>query len=148
MAGRSGRFAKRGKVLIQTKLTHSPLLNLASEQNYKQFYQTEIAYRQQYRYPPFSKLCRLVIRSTDFQIAQKESIEIYKKIINTLKQFCEVFPPSPCILSKINKYFRWNIIIKIYNIKLFLKEFHSLKKQFNHSANHYLEIDMDPIELL
>ena len=147
VAGRSGRFEKRGRVIIQTKLENNPLLDLASDQNYEEFYREEIIYRQKHHYPPFVKLCRLVVRSENFQIAQKESLEIYKQIVSHLKDICEAFPPSPCILPKIKRNFRWNVIVKIHNVKAFLKQFEELKNKFNPSPNHYLEIDMEPVEL-
>ena len=55
--GRSGRGENKGKAIIQTFSPEHSIINLAKEQNYEKFYNSEIQMRKVMLYPPFSNIC-------------------------------------------------------------------------------------------
>ena len=57
VVGRCGRGEKQGRAIIQTFVPEHYVLNLAAEQNYKAFYEQEIASRKALIYPPFCDIC-------------------------------------------------------------------------------------------
>ena len=62
-AGRAGRGDLPGIVLIQTINPDHYAIRFASEQNYDGFYAKEIQFRKLMRYPPFSALANVLVRS-------------------------------------------------------------------------------------
>ena len=56
VAGRAGREQLEGNVIIQTYNPENFAIQCAKEQNYDKFYNTEIALREQLKYPPFSDI--------------------------------------------------------------------------------------------
>ena len=61
VAGRAGRGEFAGKVLFQTYNPEYYALESAKAQNYTKFYETEIKAREEFDYPPFSQIIRLIL---------------------------------------------------------------------------------------
>ncbi len=138
VVGRSGRGEKEGVAFIQTYVPEHYVLELASRQDYKEFYSQEIALRKALVYPPFCDICVVGINSPIDIQAQKASdtfIGILKKNINDLsfKFPMRVLGPSQFSLGKINNRYRYRIIIKCKNEKHFRELMSlSLKEAMKH----------------
>ena len=63
--GRAGRKKEKGKVFIQTMQPEHPVLKYILENNSTGFYEDTLAERQQYFYPPFSRLFEINVISKD-----------------------------------------------------------------------------------
>jgi primosomal protein N' (replication factor Y) (superfamily II helicase) len=59
VSGRAGRKHEQGKVLVQVKNVGHPVLQFVQQHDYKSFYQFEINNRQQFNYPPFTRIIQL-----------------------------------------------------------------------------------------
>lgn len=102
-----------GKVIIQSYNPENFSIQCAKEQNYKKFYETEIALREQLKYPPF---CDIIV--VNFNSLQETEIKqcsqwFYEHIKKQLEesQF-KVFKPMPAPIDKIQNRMRFRIIIK------------------------------------
>ncbi len=147
VAGRSGRGDKHGKVIIQTYSPTHRSIETAQTHDYIGFYNGEIGYRQALNYPPFARLTRIVIRG----INENDVIDDANKIADMLNMLTssntdqvEILGASECVMSKLKKYYRWNILIKSKShsiIKQFLIE---LNTKFLAKKGNYVEIDVDP----
>ncbi|MFY0254864.1 primosomal protein N' [Chitinophaga sp. 30R24] len=71
VSGRAGRKHGMGKVLIQASNTRHPVLHYVIAHDYKAMYDTEIAERQVFGYPPFFRLLKLTIRHKHQQVAEQ-----------------------------------------------------------------------------
>lgn len=126
VVGRSGRGDKEGLAFIQTFVPDHYVLNLAADQDYKGFFEEEIALRKVLTYPPFCDICVIGLSSLvecEVLKASEEVIKILKKEISLqqLKIPLRVLGPSKCTLGKINNKFRYRIIIKCRNSTKFRK---------------------------
>ncbi|MDC0936759.1 primosomal protein N' [Pirellulales bacterium] len=63
VAGRTGRGAKGGRVLVQTFEPDHPAIVAAARHDFQAFVAAELADRRSQRYPPFGFLARIVVRS-------------------------------------------------------------------------------------
>jgi len=59
--GRAGRGGKPGEVIIQTNMADHYAISSAIRQDYQSFYQEELKFRKILRYPPFSRLVRILL---------------------------------------------------------------------------------------
>lgn len=113
VSGRAGRGDKQGKVIIQSYTPENAVLGYAVSNNYTDLYNEEIKIRKVMNYPPFSKillinaLCRDEQKLKDFM----KSLQIELKKVEC-KEELEFLGPSPCIITKIKEFFRWQIILK------------------------------------
>lgn len=65
LAGRAGRREDAGEVIIQTRQPEHPILEYVKNHDYAGFYAEEIAERQRYLYPPFTRLIYIYIKHRD-----------------------------------------------------------------------------------
>lgn len=76
VSGRAGRVDGSGQVFIQSyNLTH-PVLQWVQQHDTRSFYLHEIAYRQQFDYPPFSRIIKIIFRHRVEQKAIDAAIEM------------------------------------------------------------------------
>ncbi len=153
VAGRVGRGEFTGKVLFQTYNPDFYALQTAREQNYKQFYDTEIVSREEYEYPPFSKIIRFVLSCGNNFRAEKASQEIALRLNTMVDKFgisekLEVLGPTMCVFERLNGQFRFQIIIK----NRMEEKGHDFISRFIHQIvlpkDIKLTIDVDPIDIL
>lgn len=116
VAGRAGRSALGGKVVLQTFMPEHYAIQFASQHDVNGFYLRELEYRKQLGYPPYAKLARLEYRHADPLKAEQES----QKTAGRLKLKMEVegrhqtelIGPVPSFFSKMDDVSRWQIIVR------------------------------------
>lgn len=62
VAGRAGRHKDAGTVLIQTTNPEHPVIQAVSRHDYSGFYEWELKQRQEFTYPPYSKIINIYLR--------------------------------------------------------------------------------------
>ena len=113
VAGRAGRENLPGKVVIQTYNPDNFSIICAQKQNYDMFYETEIALREQLKYPPFCDIILIGLNSYQETEIKNVSSKIYQYLEKRLnKEEFKVLRPMPCPIDKIQNRYRWRIIIK------------------------------------
>ncbi len=117
VAGRSGRGKNKGKVIFQTYNEGNLLLQKAKEQDYLSFFEKELELREQYDYPPYSKIIRIIISSCEDFMAEHACCEIALHLENYIKKLSLderiiTLGPVPCVIGKIRGEYRYNILIK------------------------------------
>ncbi len=114
VCGRAGRGKNDGRAVIQTYMPENSVLKLAEHQNYKAFYNEEIALRKSLIYPPFCDIISMVFSSLNDQFAKQSALKAandLKKMFNNVASV-EILGPGPCSFYKINNKYRSQIIIK------------------------------------
>ena len=113
VAGRAGREKLKGQVIIQTYNPDNFAIQCAKNQDYKEFYKTEIALRQQLMYPPFKDIILINFNGLSESEIKKVSIEVYKYLMENLNldEF-KVMKPMPSPIDRIQNHIRWRMIVK------------------------------------
>ncbi len=153
VAGRAGRGEYKGKVLFQTYNPDYYAFQTAKSQNYEKFFETEIKSRQEFDYPPFSQIVRLIISSENNFRAEKSAMEIAMRLTTMTEKFgfseyLETLGPTPCIIEKLNGYYRFQILIKN---KLSQKGHDFISKFLGKiimPKDIRLAVDVDPLDIL
>ena len=124
VVGRSGRGENKGVALIQTLNPDNNVIRLAQRQDYESFYKNEIAIRKVMTYPPYCDICTICTVSED----ELKAMSAAKMFLERLKELASeeykdinliVLPVMAPRISKMNNKFRFRIIIKCKNGKLF-----------------------------
>ena len=153
VAGRAGRGEFKGKVLFQTYNPDYYAFQTAKSQNYEKFFETEIKARQEFDYPPFSQIIRLILSSQNNFRAEKSAMEIALRL-NTMTdkfgfgEYLETLGPTPCVIEKLHGFYRFQILIKN---KLSQKGHDFVSKFLNKITlpkDIKLAIDVDPLDIL
>jgi len=150
LAGRAGRGSEPGVVIIQTLNENLPIFKFLKEHDYLGFYRWELKIRESLEYPPFSRLARIVLRGKSeetISLCAETLASEFKRIIDEQNLKVQMLGPAQAPLFKVGKNFRYHIILKSKNLKE-LRELiaEGIKIQLKQTV--YLEIDIDPVEML
>jgi primosomal protein N' (replication factor Y) len=148
-AGRAGRGATPGIVLIQTINPDHYAIQCAAEQDYEKFYRKEIEFRRLMYYPPFGALANIIIRSTNEEDALSRSAAL-GRLLNPAPEGVRVMGPAPAPVLRVKTEYRYQVLLKTTGRKR-LSEVLSEVRKFAAAekwgpAN--LAIDVDPMTLL
>lgn len=147
VAGRAGREAIQGQVIIQTHSPHHPLLNLLIQQGYNELAKTLLIQRKQAELPPFRYLA--LIR------AQGKSSEAVLKFLQASKDQLNAPPlttmgPAPAPLARKANQHRMQLLIKSPTRKALKNALTKLRLWLTiNKAAHGVRwnVDIDPVDL-
>jgi primosomal protein N' (replication factor Y) len=114
VSGRAGRADEKGRVYIQTYNPDHYSVRYASENDYEGFYKEEIGFRRMLNYPPYTNVFFILMSGEDEEELKRTINYLYDilKFYNDKRNVGTLYEPVPAIISKINKKYRWRIIIK------------------------------------
>ena len=116
VAGRAGRGVVVGRVIIQTYSPEHYAIRAAAAHDYRSFYQKEIAYRRELRYPPFSRLARLIFTHSNDQHCQEEAERMQKYLLGEIESRglsgFSLIGPAPAFIHRLRGRFRWQLILR------------------------------------
>ncbi len=121
VSGRAGRREKKGLVIIQTGNPQQRLLQLIVEGDYASMYESEIREREQYAYPPFTRLIRLTVKAKELSLRNEAADRLGQLLRQQLGDF-RILGPEPPGIDKVRNYFLSNILIKLERNKLPLNQ--------------------------
>ena len=112
--GRAGRGEKQGRAIVQTYQPEHSCLQLAAGQDYPNFYRSEIRMRRQLGYPPFLSLITLVVTGLSLEEVKRQAVRLYRDLTEggMPPGVEQVLNPVPCSVAKVNRYYRWQVVMK------------------------------------
>lgn len=123
VAGRAGRDEIAGKVVLQTLHPDNYVINYAKEHDYEGFYKEELSLRKEFAYSPFGAMIHIVFTGISKEsvatsaMKTSDAIKYFLKKRNSFRE--EAFlGPSPCLIERIDKKYRWQLIIKHRDIEI------------------------------
>jgi primosomal protein N' (replication factor Y) len=121
VSGRAGRRAdKPGKVLIQTSNPAQKILERIVQNDYTGMYDAEITEREQYHYPPFTRLIKLTIKHVDEAVSKRAAVLLAEKLTLNLGT-SRVLGPEPPLVERVRNQFLFDILIKLEREKINFK---------------------------
>lgn len=111
VSGRAGRKDGEGLVLIQVANTAHPVLGYVQAHDYKLFFQHEIAMRQQFHYPPYSRVIRVTFRHKDRDVV-REAAQFFAN--NLKKDFgAYLVGPAEPVIARIRNQYLEELLLKL-----------------------------------
>lgn len=119
VSGRAGRVDGKGQVIIQSYNVLHPVLQWVKDHDFRSFYHIESANRQQFGYPPFARMLKLIIKHRDAAKAEQGAQQLAKE----LQQITEVHiqGPAAALVSRVRNYYIQEIWLKLSNDPNFLQ---------------------------
>lgn len=153
VAGRAGRGEFKGRVFFQTYNPEYYALESAKSQNYADFYKKEIVSREDFDYPPFSQIIRIIMSSENKYRAEKSAQEIALRLHTMIDKFgfaerLDVLGPTPCVIERINSKWRFQILIKNKLEDKGHQFISSFLNKINVPKDIRMSIDVDPLDIL
>ncbi len=149
VSGRAGRKDKKGTVYVQTNQPEHAVINHVLADNYLQFYQSQINEREQFHYPPFTRVIELSVVSKDVVVVN----DIAQQLANQLKPLFGgmMLGPEFPLVAKIKDQYHKRILLKINReysptqVRNLLKQEIDTLQYNNKKSIYRLQVDADPV---
>jgi primosomal protein N' (replication factor Y) len=154
-AGRAGRGDFPGRVIIQTYNPNHYSIQKAKDQDFLTFYQAEILFRKELRYPPLSRLANLRISGSS-----ESMTEAFARRLGTVaegirtkgtiyRDHLELLGPCRAPIQRVKGKYRWQLLAKSdrsERLHRFVRDV--VRKVEKETAGVQLDVDIDPISLM
>jgi primosomal protein N' (replication factor Y) len=150
IAGRAGRGDLLGEVIIQTYYPDHYAIRAAAAQDYSQFYRQELHFREIMRYPPFSALANVLVKSASAETALKLTGRLGRHLETQSGAGCRVLGPAAAPIPRLKRSYRYHFLLKaarrsvLRKVLLSCREF-AAREKFPSTS---LIIDVDPQSLI
>jgi primosomal protein N' (replication factor Y) len=152
VAGRAGRSSMPGEVLLQLYNRDNELFQHVIRADYRQFFEAEMASRRELAYPPFTRLIKFECSSPTESIAEKGAVVLRQHLQPQLPEgLGAILGPAPAGISRIKGRYRFQIILKLFGIKLpspLLRQVQYDTMNAFRGENLIITADVDPQYLL
>ncbi len=155
VSGRAGRGEKPGEVVIQTFNPGHYGIQTALIQDFEMFADKELSTRRRFSFPPYVALANLVIKGRVQGTVKNRAEETGRILRRLARDFfpdagIRVFGPAPSALEKLEKDFRYQVILKsgsrLKLHELVEKALAELSDGSSNSSGIY--VDIDPVDMM
>jgi len=149
VGGRGGRREQRGLVIIQTSHPDNPVVQQVVNQDYTGFFNEEMAVRQLFAYPPYSRFIHLSIRDRDIHVAKNAAEYLAQRCVPVFGD--RVLGPDKPAVSRIRNQHRQSVYIKLdlalslTEAKQFLYRIREEMKRITAYRSVQVVFDIDPV---
>ncbi len=150
VAGRSGRGAEPGEVVIQTFDPDNYAIQCAARHDYAAFYGRELELRRELGYPPFRTLVNVVSRDAD----ERAAMTRLEKVATAIKasrgsrvESLDVVGPAPAVLARLKGEYTWHLMLRSPDREAML---HLIRDCLDACSGlrRNLTVDVDPVSML
>ena len=110
LAGRSGRGAAGGEVMVQTLAPEAPSIVCAARHDSAAFLTAEVERRRALRYPPFSHLVRVVLKSESEPRLEQAASSLAAALREALPNDTDLLGPAP--MFRVRGRYRRRLLTK------------------------------------
>ncbi len=113
VVGRSGRFEKPGRAVIQTYTPANETIIQAARQDYESFFRSEIELRRMQALPPFAELLSVTLSGLD----ENQVLDCAHRVMRHLRassqgvEGARVLGPAPLAILKVNNNYRYRVTL-------------------------------------
>ncbi len=150
VAGRAGRGAKPGEVLIQTEFPEHPLLNRLLTEGYEGFASSALDERREAGWPPFSRLAVLRAEAKDsvgLDAFLQTAIDAGRPLHDAA---VKVLGPASALIARRADHYRAHLLVETASrstLQRFLKNWLPLVETLPGPPGLRWSIDVDPLEV-
>ena len=156
VAGRAGRGATPGRVLIQTFNPEHYALKAVQQLDYQALYEAETEARRALGYPPFTRLALLRLSGPQAPRVETSAQQVaawLRTAIQTdsqIRDYLRVLGPAPAPRARLKHRYRWHLLLKSYGRRPLHQVLSRLRGKAGPLVGHdvTLTIDVDPVNLI
>ncbi len=166
VAGRAGRGDVEGEVFVQAFTPFHPAIQYARRHDFVGFYEQEIEFREQLKYPPASRVALLTLKGRN-EDKVKFSAEHVKKVIESTVQSQQsmvgggnltgdqglktvdltISGPAPALLLRAESFYRHQIMLRTRAMSALSRELAKMVEALTLPDDVTLTVDIDPVDL-
>ncbi len=143
LSGRAGRAGKPATVYFQSYNIKSNIISQITNVNPDIFLEKELEIRKRNNLPPYERFISIILSGKNEKKIETFSNNLKKKLDKNLS--AKILGPVVAPIFKINKYFRYRILIRSKKSEKIQKTLSEILNTFKNQKEIKLAVDVDPI---
>jgi primosomal protein N' (replication factor Y) len=149
VAGRAGRGDIEGEVFVQAFTPFHPAIQFARRHDFEGFYEQEMEFREQLKYPPVGRIALLTLKGRNEEKVRfsadylKHELE---KAVGDIKDLV-IAGPAPAPLLRAETYYRYQIMLRAQRMATLSQRLALLIRSLTLPEDVSLAVDIDPVDL-
>jgi primosomal protein N' (replication factor Y) len=151
VAGRTGRGERGGRVLVQTFDPEHVSIVAASQHDYEMFADEELPMREQFHYPPYWALARVIMRGPRENTVQayiEQATENLKQKFAAAAIEYKILGPAPAPFPKLRNLYRFHVQILCPEEATLRAVLTATISELTESDEVQWVVDMDPQDMM
>lgn len=111
VSGRAGRRKEKGCVVIQTVNPEHEVLRYVKTHDYNAYYDSEIADRRRFAYPPFTRVINIFLKNKDSVTCDRAAVAYSMALRNVFGE--RVLGPEKPFVSRVATWYMQSIMLKV-----------------------------------
>jgi len=151
VAGRAGRGARLGRVIVQTLQPEHLSLRAAAQHDYRTFVEHELAARRELGYPPFARLVQIRCEGENPQATERVVQAVATQTKTAAEKGVEVLGPTPAPIERLRRRYRWQLLVRGRSgaaVRRAARLGHAAVRRAARAAGVRILVDVDPYSML
>jgi primosomal protein N' (replication factor Y) len=148
VAGRAGRGEAEGEVIVQTFSPASPSVQYARHHDFEGFYEQEIAFRENFAHPPFTRMMLIQLRGVSAEKTGLFAAEVARAFHKAAPSSVQVSSSAPAPLERSHGQYRYHLTLKAHSGALLGRIAREVTSSLKLPEGIILTLDVDPYSLM
>jgi primosomal protein N' (replication factor Y) (superfamily II helicase) len=149
VAGRAGRGDIEGEVFVQAFTPFHPAIQYARRHDYTGFYEQEVAFREQLKYPPVTRVALVTLKGRNEDKVKFSAEHLKRELQKGLADFKDLIlsGPAPAPLLKAETFYRHQIMLRARAMSKLSQTLSNIVSRLALPEDVTLSLDIDPVNL-
>jgi primosomal protein N' (replication factor Y) len=149
VAGRAGRGDVEGEVFVQAFAPFHPAIQFARRHDFTGFYEQEIEFREQLKYPPASRVALLTLKGRNEEKVKFSAEHLKRELDKKLGEFKDLIlaGPAPAPLPRAETFYRYQIMLRTRAMSKLSQTLAKIIGTLTLPDDVTLTVDIDPVNL-
>jgi primosomal protein N' (replication factor Y) len=150
VSGRAGRGDVEGEVFVQAFTPFHPAIQYARRHDFEGFYEQEIEFREQLKYPPVGRIALLLLKGRNEEKVSFSAAHVKQEIEKNAGAIpgLTLAGPAPAPLARAETYYRYQIMLRTRQISKLSRMLAGMFKELKLPDDVTLSVDIDPVNLM
>lgn len=156
VAGRAGRGDVEGEVFVQAFTPFHPAIQYARRHDYLGFYDQEIEFREQLKYPPLARIALLTLKGRNEDKVRLSAAHVRDELEKmqsdgtvsggTLRDLV-IAGPAPAPLARAETFYRYQLMLRTRGMTKLSRAIARLQTTLTLPDDVQMTVDIDPVNL-